>query len=75
MKLNGLSVYGDRYMKIKIRTYSDKVYTNFRGLNMPGDDMEIQSLKVIYIDSLLVYDSKYCFQVYLDNCTYKIVNK
>ena len=27
-----LIVYDDRYIKTKIRTYSDKVYTNFRGL-------------------------------------------
>ena len=29
----------------------------------------------ISIDSLLVYDSKYYLQVYLNNCAYKIVNK
>ena len=33
--LNFLPVYDDRYIKIKIRTYGDKVYTNFRGLNVP----------------------------------------
>ena len=27
-----LIVYDDRYVKTKIRTCSDKVYTNFRGL-------------------------------------------
>ena len=27
-----LIVYDDRYIKTKIRTYNDKVYTNFRGL-------------------------------------------
>ena len=27
-----LIVYDDRYIKTKIRTYSDEVYTNFRGL-------------------------------------------
>ena len=27
-----LIVYGDRYIKTKIRTYNDKVYTTFRGL-------------------------------------------
>ena len=33
--LNGLPVYDDRYIKIKIRTYGAKVYTIFFGLNMP----------------------------------------
>ena len=37
IELNALSVYGDRYIKSKIRAYGDKVYTNFRGLNVPED--------------------------------------
>ena len=63
------------YIKSKIRTYGDKVYTNFRGLNVPEDDKECESFTVISIDSLLVYENKYYLQVYLDNCAYKIVNK
>ena len=58
-----------------MRTYSDKVYTNFCGLNVPEDDMECESFTVISIDSLLVYENKYYLRVYLDNCAYKIVNK
>ena len=42
---------------------------------MPEDDIECESLTVISIDSLLVYYKKYYLQVYLDNCTYKLVNK
>ena len=37
VELNALPVYDDRYIKTKIRTYGDKVYTNFCGLNVPGD--------------------------------------
>ena len=62
-------------MKIKMRTYGDKVYTNFRGLNMPEDDIVCESFTVISIDSLLLYDSKHYLQVCLDNCAYKTVNK
>ena len=58
-----------------MRTYSDKVYTNFLGLNVPEDDIECESFTVISIDSLHVYNKKYYLQVYLDNCAYKIVNK
>ena len=73
--LNALPVYGDRYIKTKIRTYGDKVYTSFRGLNVPGDDLGCECFTVISIDSLLVYESKYYLQVYLENCAYKIVDK
>ena len=43
IELNALSVYNDRYIKTKIRTYSDKVYTNFRGLNVLEYDLKCKS--------------------------------
>ena len=54
IELNALPVYDDRYIKSKIRTYSDKVYTNFRGLNVPEDDIECESFTVISINSVLI---------------------
>ena len=75
IKLNALPVYDDRYIKTKRRTFGDTFYTNFRGLNVPEDDVECESFTVISTNSLLVYDKKYYLQVYLDNCAYKIVNK
>ena len=75
IKLNALPVYDDRYIKTKTRTYGDKVYPNFRGLNVPEGDKGCESFTVISIDSLLVYKKKYYLQAYLDNCAYKIVNK
>ena len=70
-----LPVYDNRYIKTRIRTYGDKVQTNFHGLNAPEDDIECESFTVVSIDSLLLYDNKYYLQVYLDNCVYKIVKK
>ena len=35
IKLIALLVYDDKFMKTKIRTYGENVYTNFRGLNVP----------------------------------------
>ena len=75
IKLNALPVYDYRYIKTKMRTFSDKVYTNFRGLNVPEDNIECESFTVISIDFLLVFDKKYYLHVYLDNCAYKTVNK
>ena len=40
---------------------------------MPEDGVECESFTIVSIDSLLVYESKYYLQVYLDNCAYKIV--
>ena len=53
IKLNVLPVY----IKNKKTTNSEKVFTNFRGLNVLEDDMKYESFTVISIDSLLVYDS------------------
>ena len=74
-KLNVSPVYDNRYIKPKIRTYGDSVYTNFHGVNVPEDDVECESFTVISIDSLLIYENKYYLQIYLDNCAYEIVNK
>ena len=35
IKLNTLSVYAGRYIDPKVKTYGDKVFTNFCGLNVP----------------------------------------
>ena len=75
IELNALPVYDGRSIKSKIGTYGDKVYTKFRGLNVPEDDIECDSFTVISIDFLFVYENKYYLQVYLDNCAYKIANK
>ena len=75
IKLNTLPVYNNRYIKTIIRTCGNKVYTDFRGLNVPEDDIECESFTVISIDSLLGYKSKYYPQIYLHNSAYKIANK
>ena len=42
---------------------------------MPEDDIECESFTVISIDSILVYENKYCMQVYLNDYDYKIANE
>ena len=68
-------MYDNKYIKIKIRIYGEKVYTNFRDLNVTEDDMECESFTVVSIDSSLVSNKKYYLQVFLGNCAYKTVNK
>ena len=72
IELDALSVYDDSYIKTKIRTYCDEVYTNFCSLTFPEDG---ESFTVIYIDYSLVYENKYYLQMHLDNCAYKTVDK
>ena len=39
--------------KTKIKTYYDKVYTDFCGLNLPEDDLECEYFTLISIDSCI----------------------
>ena len=43
------------------------IYTNFRDLIVPENDIECEYFTVISIDFLLVYDKKYYLQAYLDS--------
>ena len=70
--LNALPVYDGRCMKAKIRTYGNKFYTNFRGLNLPRECVEYKSFAIISIDSVLVYENKYYMQVYLETVLVKL---
>ena len=40
----------------KMRTYSDKAFTNFGDLNLPKHEVECGTFTTISIDCLLVYD-------------------
>ena len=48
IELNALLVYDDRYIKAKTRTFGDKLYTNFRDLNVAKDDKEFNYFAVIF---------------------------
>ena len=61
--LNALNILNDTYIKNKIRTYGDKVYTNFCGSNLPKDGIECESFTIISNDSLLVCKNKYYLKV------------
>ena len=75
IKLNALPFYDERYIKTKIRTYDDKIYTNFCCLNGPVDDTECEYFSHFCWFFACIYDKKYYLQVYLDNCANKTVNK
>ena len=47
------------------------LYTNFRSQNVRKVDIECKFSTVVSIDFLHVYESKYCLQVYLENCRHK----
>ena len=50
--IEGFTSLSWQIYKTKLRTYDDKVYTNFCGLNMPEDGVECESLTVILFRTL-----------------------
>ena len=52
---NALPVYDNRYVIGKIKTYDDKVYTNFYTVIVPVDVL----FTIISIDCFLAYENKY----------------
>ena len=61
IELNALPVYDDRHIKTKIRTYREKVYTNFHDLNVLEYDVEFESFTVLilYLFTITNIISKY----------------
>ena len=70
-----MPVFDEEYIKIKIRTHGNKVYTDFHGLGMTVDWAEYDFILMISIDSLFFYEKKHYLQIYLDGHPYKIVAK
>ena len=66
-------VYGDndKYIKTKIKSYGDKVNTNFQGKKVPKENASYNCLSLIMLDSVIRVNKKYCPQTLLEECKYK----
>ena len=71
--MNGSTIYENRYIKTKIKTYGNKVYSNFCGLNVPQGGIEFEYFTVISTDSLLLYENKYFLQIYSEIMLMKLL--
>ena len=49
------TIYGDndKYMKTKIKSYGDKINTNFQGKKIPKEDASYKCLSLIMLDSII----------------------
>ena len=74
-------VYGDndKYIKTKIKIYTDSIMTNFHNKKMPKEKAPSKCLSIIMIDSVIKANKKYYPQKLLEECKFiqekiKIVN-
>ena len=67
-------VYGDndKYIETKIKSYGNKVTTNFKGNKMPKENASYNCLSLITLDSVIKVNKKYYPQTLLEECKYKI---
>ena len=62
--------YDDKYIKTKIKTYSDSIITNFHNKKMPKQKVPCKCLSIIMLDSVIESDEKYYPQTFLEECKY-----
>ena len=67
-------VYGDndKYIKAKIKSYGDKVNTNFQVKKIPIENESYMCLSLIMLDSVIRVSKKYYPQTLLEECKNKI---
>ena len=66
---NTKTTYGDdddKYIKTKIKTYSDIIITNFHNKKMPKEKVPCKCLSIIMLDSVIESDEKYYPQTFLE---------
>ena len=67
-------VYGDndKYIKAKIKSYGDKVNTNFLGRKIPKENASYKCLYMIILDSVIRVSKRYYSQIILEEYKYEI---
>ena len=65
----------DKYVKRKIKSYGDKVNTNFQGKKIPKENASYKCLSMIMLDSVIRVNKKYYPQTLLEKCKYDINDK
>ena len=78
-KLDAEPVYGDKYIKTKIKSYNNDFRTNFHGEDnskkVPKVSCPYKCLSLISLDSVIEMGKKRYPQTLLEECKYKLTNK
>ena len=67
-----MPVYGETYIKAKVRKFEGKIKTNFLGDGVPKENIHYTCIACVTIDSVMRMDKKNYSQVYLEGCKYKV---
>ena len=72
IKVHSMSIYDEKYIKVKVREFNYVIKTNFLGDEIPKESMHYACIACITIDSVMRIEKKNYPQVYLEECKYKI---
>ena len=72
IKFHRKPIYGQRYLKAKVREFDGVIKTNVLGNDMRKENMHYTYISCITIDSVMRMDRKNHPQVYLEKCKYRI---
>ena len=78
-KFDAEPVYGDKYIKTKIKSYNNDIRTNFHGEDnskkVPKRRCTYKCLSLISLDSVIKMGKKHYSETLLGECKYKLTNK
>ena len=78
-KFDSEPVYGDKYMKTKIKSYNNNIKVNFYGegnsRKVPKKDCPYKCLSLIALHFVVKMGNKYYPQTLLEECKYKPTKK
>ena len=63
-------VYNEKYLKAKIKSYDEKINTNFYNKKMPKEGSQFICLSVVLFNSVFRTRKNYYPQVFLEECKY-----
>ena len=77
MELDSKTVSGDsdKYIKTKVKTYGDKVNTNFQCKKVPKENASYICLSLIMLDSVIRANKRYHTETLFEECKYEIKKK
>ena len=70
VKSHSQTIYDDKYLKTKVKTFNNTINTEFSGDEIPKERIHYVCISAICIDSVLRRDKKSYLQVYLEQCKY-----
>ena len=78
-KFDSEPVYGDKYIKTKIKSFNNDIRTNFHGegnsRKVLKENCSYKCLSLILLDSVIKMGQKYYPQTLLEECKYKLTKK